>query len=74
MLKPDPHSDEQQPEEDVVMQGSPSFEELMMLVFSGPMCLECLDEAESEEGGIEEESETETGGDRTETGGEAQPR
>ncbi len=45
MPKPDP-PDDQQPEQGVAPDGSPSFEELMMLVFSGPMCFECLEEKE----------------------------
>jgi hypothetical protein len=59
MLKPEPHSDEQ-PEDDAVMQDGLSFEELMMLVFSGPMCFECLEEAEIEE---EQDVEVEEGED-----------
>ena len=47
MLKPD-HSQELEPEQDAPEQ-IPSSEDLMMLVFSGPMCFACLEEGEVEE-------------------------
>jgi hypothetical protein len=52
MLKPDSHSDEGT-EKGAEPEGTLSFEELLMLVFSGPMCFECLDEGEIEEGEVE---------------------
>ncbi len=57
MLKPDP-PDDQQPELKPAPDGSPSFEELMMLVFSGPMCFERLEEGgdELEDEGVGEET------------------
>jgi hypothetical protein len=64
MLEPNILSDEQS-QDDAMMQGDPSFERLMQLVFSRPIYLEPADEPESESS--EEENETETGG-------EAQPQ
>ncbi len=53
MLKPDPNPDDE-PEPDVPEDESPSFADLMMLVFSGPMCFECLDESEGEDTMVDE--------------------
>jgi hypothetical protein len=59
MRKPDqfPEEEPEETEPDVPKHRGPSFEELMLLVFSGPMCFECLDQAGEE---TEESDEQQT--------------
>ncbi len=50
MRKPQvPGDNEPEETEGVPEDGGPSFEDLMMLVFSGPMCFECMEGAEAEQ-------------------------
>ena len=59
MLKPDPHPNDD-PDQKGAPDGSPSFKELLLLVFSGPMCFECLDDNEEAESAAKEEHDKRT--------------
>lgn len=55
--------EDQKPNQEDVPDDSPSFEELMLLVFSGPMCFECLDENEEAENEEAESADDEGAGE-----------